>query len=142
MLFEMMVTTHGLRVIVMQKQRIAGFRIGDACGKGALCETKKSPSMANRASGLRSVPTRVDLASCRSSFAAFCSELATAACAAPDSLRPWFGLAHAVRYRKFLSANESNSHYRGTPRRTRLTIASRITAPRNETSKLAVLKLL
>jgi len=39
-------------------------------------------------------------------------------------------------------ANELNSDYRGAPRRTKLTIANRMTAPRNDTSKLGTLKLL
>jgi hypothetical protein len=39
-------------------------------------------------------------------------------------------------------SSRTAAHYRGTPRRTRLTTASRMTAPRNETSKLGTLKLL
>jgi hypothetical protein len=48
----------------------------------------------------------------------------------------------ADRTQQFPGANQLNSHYRGAPRRTRLTMTRRMTAPRNDTSKLGPLKLL
>ena len=57
----------------------------------------------------------------------------------PESFAP----SHAHFRRQFLGANESSdSLYRGAPRRPRLTIARRAMAPRNDTTKLAALKLL
>src|SRR4029077_15382954 len=57
-------------------------------------------------------------------------------------LRCRFALVDADRCRRFPGRSDSNSHYRGALRRTRLTTASRMIAPRNETTKLAALKLL